>query len=207
MDTPLLYFVYDTVRDACKQPSNVFGLGIWTHHIRPMIETAKELAPLHDADLELVLICVLLHDYAGIADETFVDQHHIHGANEARRLLTSKTYPDERIAVVEDAICSHRGSVPKDRKTNEARCLADCDAISHIQQFPSLFYVTYKEQSRSIEDGADWVTEKLKRDWNKLSSIGRDYIRDTYDGLMSALSIASQMKHWKTDEDPNWGSS
>lgn len=206
MDASLLSFVYETVHDACGQPSNVFGYGIWSHHIRPMIETGKKLSALHDADLEIVLLCVLLHDYAGISNAALVEQHHIHGANAARKLLTENSYPIERIAVIEDAIRSHRGSVPKDKTTNEARCLADCDAISHIQQFPSLFYVIYKERSQTIEDGTSWVIEKLKRDWNKLSPVGRDYIQDTYNGLMNALSMASRMTGWRTDEEPRWES-
>jgi uncharacterized protein len=206
MDTDILSSVYDMVRAACCRPSNIFGFGIWSHHIRPMLETAKDLAELHDADPEMVLLSVLLHDYAGISNEAFIEEHHIHGANEARRLLAERSYPSDRIAIIEDAIRAHRGSIPGDKSTNEARCLADCDAISHIQQFPSLFYVVYRKRARSIEVGAQWVREKLTRDWDKLSPIGRDYIRDTYTGLMNALETAADASRWTGDKHPSWGS-
>ena len=171
-----------------------------------MLETARPLASLHGADLEMVLLCVLLHDYAGISNEALVEEHHIHGANEARRILTDRAYPVDRIAIIQDAIRAHRGSIPGEKNTKEALCLADCDAISHIQQFPSLFYVAYKERSRSIEDGAVWVRQKLTRDWNKLSPVGRDFIRVTYTGLMDALAAASDASRWAGDERPSWGS-
>ncbi len=153
MDTKLLSLVYETVRDACRQPTNVFGFGIWTHHLWPMLAIAEELSPLHEADLEMALLSVLLHDYAEISHEEFIQDHHIHGANEAQKLPASYGYPDERTAIVEDAIRAHRGSVPGNKTSNEAACLADCDAIAHIQQFPSLFLWPIKRED--IE--GDWI--------------------------------------------------
>ena len=134
MDSELLSFVYQLVQPACQKETNIFGYGIWSHHIRPMLDIAVELAPLHNAETELMLLSVLLHDYAGITDAKLIEEHHIHGAREASRLLSSRSFPPERITIVEDAIRSHRGSVPVEKRSNEARCLADCDAIAHIQQ-------------------------------------------------------------------------
>ncbi len=171
-----------------------------------MMEIAKKLSPLHQADLEIVLLGVLLHDYAAILDERFVEQHHIYGADEARKMLSGKAYSNERILVVEDAIRAHRGSVPTDKTTREARCLADCDAVSHIQQFPSLFYVIYAKRMRTIDDGIEWVKNKLERDWSKLSPVGHDYIREVYDGLMNALSAASAAAQHTSVYEPEWES-
>ena len=202
MNAKVLSSVYHKVRDACLQPSNIFGFGIWSHHIRPMIDTARELAPLYDADQEMVLLCVLLHDYAGISNKALIEEHHEHGADEARRILSAHAYPVDRITIISDAILVHRGSIPGEKNTNEARCLADCDAISHIQQFPSLYRVIYRDPSRSIDDGARWVKRKLERDWSKLSPAGRDYIRDTYTHLMKVIiSVESSSI---ADAEPEW---
>lgn len=202
VNVEILSSIYHLVRDACRAPSNIFGFGIWTHHIRPMIDTAIHLAPAHGADMEMLLLCVLLHDYAAVLDEEFIAEHHVHGANQATTLLSARDYAADRIAIIGDAILAHRGSKPQDKTTKEAACLADCDAISHIQQFPSLYRAIYSDESHSIDDGARWVKEKLERDWIKLSSIGRDYIRNTYTSLIAAIKSIESFS--VADEEPVW---
>jgi HD superfamily phosphodiesterase len=161
VDEGLISRIAGLVEDACRRPTNTFGYTIWSHHIRPMARIAPELARLHGADEELVLIAALLHDYAGIKDSSMIAEHHAHGANEARAILMEADYPQDRISVVEDAILSHRSSVPQPKTSPEARCLADCDAIVHLTESPSLFHVAY---------------------------FGKDYIRATYDAAMNLLA-------------------
>jgi uncharacterized protein len=146
-----------------------------------MARLVPELASLHRADEELVVIATFLHDYAGIKDPAMVAEHHVHGAAEARAILSKANYPPERIEVVVGAILNHRGSVPGPKNTAEARCLADCDAITHLKELPSLFRMAYAEKGMGIREGADWVLKKVDRDWRKLSAIGKDFIRPTYE--------------------------
>jgi uncharacterized protein len=189
MNQDLVSHIASTVEQACKDNSNTFGYGIWSHHIRPMMDIAPELAGLHQADTEIVIVSVLLHDYAGIKDPAMIEDHHIHGANHARIILSAANYPEDRISMVEQSILSHRGSVPSVRTSPESRCLADCDAILHVQQIPSLFYVAYTRKQMDIDAGVNWVRAKIARDWEKLSPAGRDYIRETYDRIMAVLPL------------------
>ena len=73
----------EIVEQACAADTNIFGYDIWTHHILPVIQNAKQLAPRFDADPEIVEFAALLHDYASIKDKAFYQDHHIHGPIEA----------------------------------------------------------------------------------------------------------------------------
>ena len=57
------------VEAACAGEDNIFGYGIWTHHITQVARNGKQLAPLFGADAEIVEIAALLHDYASVKDE------------------------------------------------------------------------------------------------------------------------------------------
>ena len=67
--------------------NNIFGYGIWSHHIKPMLSIANRLAVEYQADPEIVMIAVLLDDLAGISDKEKIEEHHIHGAKEAVKIV------------------------------------------------------------------------------------------------------------------------
>ena len=112
------------VERACAVPTNVFGYGIWTHHIREVVRLGKDLSAEFGADEEVVELAALLHDYASIKDERLYEAHHVHGPLEAQDLLTSLNCSAEKIDAVKRCIAEHRGSVEGTRTTPEARCLA-----------------------------------------------------------------------------------
>lgn len=175
------------VERACAASKNRFGMGIWTHHVKPMLDVAAELAKRIEADPEIVAIAVLLHDYAGIADQNKAQDHHVHGATEADRILSLEKYPHSRIEQVKACILTHRGSVSLSRDTKEQQCVADADAIVHIQCVPSLFFVAYSNLGMTIDEGHRWVRDKLERDWEKLSDTGKDYIQSRYEAARMVL--------------------
>ena len=166
--TSVLEEVARTVERACAAPANVFGYGIWTHHIREVVRLGRDLAGEFGADEEVVELAALLHDYASIKDEQLYAAHHIHGPLEAEKVLASLGYPAKKIDAVKTCIAEHRGSVESERSTPEARCLASADALAHIQNVPSLLYFAYVHKRLGIDEGAIWVKEKLERSWEKL---------------------------------------
>ena len=87
MRDPRIKEVRAIVERACVAESNVFGYGIWTHHIVRVAHHAVRLAPMFGADPEIVEIAALLHDYASVRDEALYEEHHVHGPIEAGRLL------------------------------------------------------------------------------------------------------------------------
>jgi uncharacterized protein len=177
------------VEEACAAESNVFGYGIWTHHITQVVRNAHKLAPRFDADEEIVVLGALLHDYASIKNEALYDDHHIHGPREAERLLREHDYPPERIEQVKHCIATHRGSIESEPNTPEAACLANADAMTHIQQPHSLLYLAYVQHGMGIDEGAEWVRAKLDQSWEKMDSITREKTVDQYEAARMFLDI------------------
>ncbi|NNG26555.1 MAG: HD domain-containing protein [Ignavibacteriaceae bacterium] len=182
------------VEEACKANTNVFGYGIWSHHIKQVVNIGNKLAPQFNADAEIVEISALLHDYSGIKDHSLHKMHHIHGAIEAEKILKKLKYPQQKIEAVKHCIENHRGSVKNNNKTPEAECLANADAIAHIENVTSLLYLVFVKFEFEIDEGADWVRKKLERSWNKLNPDMKKIIKDKYEAsgkILVSLNINS----------------
>jgi uncharacterized protein len=178
--TQLIKEIEKIVEDACKSNSNIYGYGIWSHHIVYVVKYARLLAEKLNADVEIVEIAALLHDYAGIKDHSLTEEHHIHGAIEAENILKRFNYPQHKIEQVKDCILSHRGSVVTERNTPEAECVASADAMAHIFQVTSLLHLAYVKHGMNIEEGRAWVLSKIERSMNKLSATASVMIHDHY---------------------------
>ena len=187
MNIDLIQKISNIVEDACKAETNTFGYGIWSHHILPMIPIVQQLADKVNADMEVVTLAVLLHDYAGIKDAELVAEHHIWGAKEAEKILKDENLEEEKIEKVKKCVLAHRGSVVIEKATEEERCVADADAIVHIDQFASLFYLVYGDRGMDVDEGKKWVKDKLTRDWDKMSQNGRNMAKYKYDCIMELL--------------------
>ncbi len=175
------------VRAACKAETNVFGYGIWTHHITQVVKIGKKLAEQFNADPEIVEISALLHDYAGIKDHTLHKEHHIHGAIEAEKILRKLNYPTKKIEAVKHCIETHRGSVKSNKKSPEAECLTNADAIAHIENIPSLLYLAYVKFEMEIDEGVERVRKKLRRSWNKLNPDMKKILKGKYEAAITIL--------------------
>ena len=175
------------MEEACKAKTNVFGYGIWTHHITQVVKIGKKLAEQFNADPEIVEISALLHDYEGIKDHTLHKEHHIHGAIEAEKILKKLYYPSNKIEAVKHCIENHRGSVKSDNKSAEAECLTNADAIAHIENIPSLLYLAYVKLEMEIDKGVERVRKKLERSWNKLNPDMKKIMKDKYEAAIKIL--------------------
>ena len=179
--------IEEIVEQACAADTNIFGYDIWTHHILPVIQNAKQLAPRFDAEPEIVEIAALLHDYASIKDKALYADHHIHGPIEAEKLLKRFGYPKGKREAVKNAIATHRASVTVEHRSAEGACLANADAMSHIEHVPSLLYLAYIHHGMGIDEGQNWVKAKLQRSWQKLREDVQDLVRDTYEAALQIL--------------------
>ncbi len=179
------------VEEECKKETNIFGYGIWTHHIVYVVQYGKLLAEQLGADAEIVEFAALLHDYASIKDESLYGNHHLHSPLEAERILWELAYPEEKIHAVKQCIASHRASIDAERVTPEAVCLASADAMAHIDQVPSLLYLAFVRFGMSIDEGTAWVREKLARSWQKLCPEAQAMMKDKYEAALVLLNKAS----------------
>ncbi|WP_432662197.1 HD domain-containing protein [Wukongibacter baidiensis] len=175
------------VEDACKRESNAFGYGIWSHHIVYVVKYSKKLAEKIGADEEIVELASLLHDYASIKDFKCYKDHHIYGGQEAEKILKDLDYPTNRIEKIKGCILSHRASIDSDRLSKEEVCVASGDAMAHIDQVVSLLYYVYKEKNMDIDEGKEWVRNKVMRSWNKLNKEGKELIEEKYYSVLKIL--------------------
>lgn len=174
--------ICNIVKQECLKESNPFGNQSWDYHALAVVKFALQLADKLGADKEIVEIAAWLHDYAAIIGMDF-EQHHIYGATEAEKILKSFNYPQEKIEKVKKCILEHRGSIKTERKNLESICLSSADAMAHIDQIPSLFFLVYKIKEMSVEEGILWVSNKTERSWNKLCPEAKEIIKDKYEAL------------------------
>jgi len=177
----------EDLKEKCYSKSNKFGVSSWTHHMLPVVEYAKQMALVLEADMEVVELAAILHDYASVKDYALYEDHHLHGADEAERLLKPFDYPADKLELIKSCIREHRGSVVVKRQSKESICVASADAMSHIANVPSLLHLSYVQRGLSVDEGADWVLKKINRSFNKLSPEAKDIIQDKYDSAVMIL--------------------
>ncbi|SHJ90833.1 uncharacterized protein SAMN05444401_0094 [Clostridium amylolyticum] len=175
------------IKKRCVSPDNFFGEGIY-EHVESVANNAVELAKLYQADAEVCELAGWLHDIASITDYKLYEDHHIHGANMAEEILKSYNYPTDKIELVKLCILNHRGSVLKGKTTKEEICVADADAISHYDTLPSLFYLAFVQRKLNINDGVEFVKNKLERSYNKMSQQSKEYYKHKRDMIQAILN-------------------
>lgn len=174
------------VLERCSSENNFFGEGIY-YHIRAVVKNAAQLAEKYGGDVEIVTIAAWLHDVASVTDYQYYEEHHIWGAEMAEELLKKMDYPAHRIELVKKCILNHRGSVVLGKDSIEEICVADADAISHFDSVPSLFYLAYVKRGYSIREGTEFVANKLKRSFEKLSGQSRAMYQEKYLAVMKTV--------------------
>ena len=75
-----------------------------------------------------------------------------------------------------------------EKNSLEELCVADADAISHFDSIPDLLYLAYVQKGMGIEEGKEFVKEKLKRSFQKLSPESQKYYRSNFQKLMEVLN-------------------
>lgn len=174
------------IKLRCESDNNFFGIGVY-EHIKSVAKNAVDLAKLYSADIEVCELAGWLHDIASITNYEFYKDHHIHGAEMADKILKKYNYPKEKIELVKLCILNHRGSVLKEKTTIEEVCVADADAISHFDTLPSLLYLAFVNRNLNLPDGVDFVRNKLKRSYNKMSEESKKHYENKKDMVLSIL--------------------
>lgn len=177
------------VYNRCLRETNKFGMGCY-YHITAVVKNAEILAEKFGADKEIVLIAAWLHDIASVTDYSLYEQHHIYGAEIAYSILKEYKYDEEKISLVQNCIKTHRGSVDCQKNSIEEVCVADADAISHFDNIPGLLYLAYVEKGMGIEEGREFVKNKLTRSFRKLSADSAAYYQNKYERAMEVIAAS-----------------
>ncbi len=184
----IVELLLEELKNKCLSESNKFGPTIWSHHMLPVVKYANQMAEVMNADKEIVEIAAILHDYESVKNYEFYEDHHIHGAAEAERLLSNYGYCSDKIEKIKDCIFEHRGSVDNTQLSVESICVASADAMSHITNIPSLLHLAYTNKGLEIDEGAMWVKKKIQRSWKKLCPEAKLIMNEHYKSAMNALS-------------------
>lgn len=187
MNVEIINKLKKTVEDTCKKETNVYGYDAWTYHINPVVRLSEKLAKAINADVEIVIVAAILHDYASVLDDKLYEEHHIHGMKLAEEILTNLNYDKTKIEKVKKCIFSHRGSKNIERLSKEEICLASADAMAHIDQIPSLFSLALKVKKLSVDESSKFILGKINRSYNKLCDEAKEIIQDKYDAALILL--------------------
>lgn len=179
--------VYNEVKNRCMMPSNAYGIGAWDHHIELVYKIATANANEYGANYNIVALAALLHDVASVTNKDFTEEHHIIGARIADEILEKYELTEEELDLIKRCILNHRGSRLVGKTTPEEVCVADSDAMAHFYSVPSLLRMVYVEKGLSIDDGAEFVANKLERSFVKLSDKGKELIKPHYEAAKILL--------------------
>lgn len=157
----------------------------WDYHIAPVVRYAKQLAKKLGADEEIVEISALLHDITRLKGDS--ENHHISGPIEAERILRELKYPQEKIDKIKHCIHAHRGGQNIKRETLEAECVASADGMAHFDNVPALLYTAFVRKQMDIEEGKNWVRNKLGRSWSKLIPEAKELVLPKYESVKILL--------------------
>ena len=184
---------YEKYYKLIKEQSEIFDKSqnckigqTWNYHLLPVIKNACMLADKYGANKDIVEIAALFHDYADLIDFDNRDNHHIIGANLAEEILLKDGYDKGFIDKVKLCINNHRASVIKEKFSIEEVCVADADALSHLDSFVELIcWRAYLGED--IASCNNFVKTKIQKSYLKMSKETKEYAKEKYESIMRVL--------------------
>lgn len=184
---------YKKYYDLIKEQSEVFDktqncqIGqTWNYHLLPVIKNACMLAERYGANRDVVEVAAIFHDYADLLDFANRDNHHILGAELAEGVLLQDGHPQEFIDKVKICIINHRASVVNEKFSKEEICVADADAMSHLDSFVELIcWRAYLGED--IITCNNFVKAKIKKSYAKMSKETQELMKEKYESIMKVL--------------------
>lgn len=158
----------------------------WKYHLFPVIENAVMLADKYNADKDVVEVAALFHDYADLLDMNNRSNHHILGANLAEKILIEDGFDRQFVEKVKLCILNHRTSVVKEKFSIEEICVADADAMAHMDSVVELIcWRAYLNES--IMECNNFVKKKIQKSYEKMSRETQILMKDKYESIMRVL--------------------
>lgn len=184
---------YQKYYDLIKKQAEIFDKSqncqvgqTWQFHLMPVIKNALILAEKYNADKDVVEISALFHDYADLLDFANRENHHIMGAQLAEQILQKDGFSAEFIDKVKLCIQNHRGSVVNQKLSPEEICVADADAMSHLDSVVELIcWRAYLGED--IMTANNFVKEKIIKSYHKMSPQTKEFVEDKYQSILKIL--------------------
>ena len=158
----------------------------WKYHLLPVIKNACMLAEKYGADKDIVEVAALFHDYADLLDFANRENHHVLGAKLAEEILIEDGFSKTFVDKVKLCIINHRASVVNQRFSKEEVCVADADAMSHLDSVVELIcWRAYLGED--IMSCNNFVKKKIQKSYAKMSNATKELMKDKYDSIMKIL--------------------
>lgn len=180
------------VLEKCEQHKKNPEFGYydyWNDHIKRVVYHSTALAEKCGADAEITLLGALLHDISMPAEYGDRSEHHIYSAQMADDLLSALGYPRDRLERVKSCVLNHPGRNRHLRTSIEEACIADADALAHFDRIPSLFSLAYSILHMGLEEGRQYVKDRLEGDFQGLSGPAREMHGQRIRAIMDALFV------------------
>ena len=182
------------VKPQAEEFSNQFvgGMQAWSGHTQLVRKFALEFAKKRKADLEVVELAALLHDYARYVDYEHYSKIHAEiGAEFANQILTECEYDQNKIKAICVAIKNHDQPNQAEINSLEGMCLADADGYVHIINFFEI-YNAFKliKKPATTKQSLEILLEKVRFSYNKLSDWGKKYADTKYKQAVSYIQDA-----------------
>lgn len=180
--------IEEKVREESEKFRERDGFDFWNEHIKYVVKNAQQLAHEKNTNEEIVVLSALLHDIALILEQGSREDHHLSGALIAEEMLSDIDYPKEKLEKVKTCIKNHRKPA-KDNidGTTEEKCLADADALSHLDNIPMLFHLAYGDMGLTTPEGREFVEKKLRKTFKKMSDETQKSQRERFENVIKTL--------------------
>ena len=142
----------------------------WAHglnHVQRVLKNAMRMGRKEEADLDILITAVMLHDiYAGKEEHSGIEgfKHEVEGAREASRILSELGFDQKFVDAVSQCILSHRKRRGPDPESIEAKCLFDADKLDCIGAIGVLraAFVSFDHGQEVYRDEPDLESYKRK---------------------------------------------
>jgi hypothetical protein len=186
-----LSLIKQLIKDECYLGGKIESY-FYDVHLLAVEECAEILlTKLPDADKEIVMLGVWLHDLQRIRG--LEGDHAQVGAEQAIKVLNDFEYSEEIINKVHSIILSHPCDCEPYPSTIEGKILATADAMSH---YMNDFYLTLCRTGKwEIPEFKVWALKKLDRDYNKkiYFEFARAMIEQKHQKLVAFFSLESSL--------------
>ena len=174
---------------ANKMTIMVKGMDFWYGHTDLVRKFACEFARLRNADVEIVEISAILHDYARYVDiDKYGKIHAEKGAEFAHDILSNLGYDSEKIDRVCKNILNHDKQNQVELNSLDGICLADADGFAHIMNCFEIYNaIRLVKKPQNSKEALTILLNKIHESYNKMSPWGKDYAKTKYDYIVDYI--------------------
>lgn len=173
--------IKNMILEICKTKESY-----WEPHITGVVKYSKMLCEKFGADEKVCLTSAWLHDIAKMKGQR--EDHHLHGAVEAERILKELGFKKEFIEKVKHCITTHSSDKKYPPKTIEAKILSTADEFSHFDSLVEYIYL-YSKKGLTTYEAREKLLKLIERGKDKVMPEALPMIQPKFDAVKLLFEI------------------